>query len=81
MGVKLKFFVNIKKRSFSEDEMVAFVKFPFPKSMFDGIFLDEWIPLTGKLGEQKEGYINIQLLFTVIIMTKHIDCLLVLDFK
>lgn len=49
--------------------MVAFVKFPLPKSILDGIFLDEWIPLTGKLGEQKEGYINIQMLFTVRIVS------------
>lgn len=53
------------KKSFNEDEMIAFVKFPLPKSLFDGIFLDEWIPLSGKLGEQKEGYINIRMLFTV----------------
>lgn len=54
------------EKSFSDDEIIAFVKFPLPKSLFDGIFLDEWIPLSGKLGENKEGYINIQMLFTPI---------------
>jgi hypothetical protein len=33
--------------------------------LFEGKFINEWIPLSGKLGEQKEGHINIQMLFTV----------------
>jgi toll-interacting protein len=53
------------EKSFSSDEMIAFVKYPFPDSLFQGIFLDEWIPLSGKSGELKEGHINIQILFTV----------------
>lgn len=61
----LKFLILFLKKSFSDDEVIAFVKFPLPNSLFDGIFLDEWIPLSGKLGENKEGYINIQMLFTV----------------
>lgn len=45
--------------------MIAFVKYPFNRTLFDGVFVDEWIPLSGRLGEQKEGYINIHLFFTV----------------
>ncbi len=45
--------------------MIAFVNFPLPDSLFNGIFLDEWLPLSGKLGEQKEGHINIQMMYTV----------------
>lgn len=52
------------EKSFTNDELVAFANFPLPESLFEGIFLDEWIPLSGKLGEDKEGYINIQFLFT-----------------
>lgn len=48
--------------------MVAYANFHLPESIFEGIFLDEWIPLSGKLGEDKEGYINIQFFFTVIIL-------------
>ena len=47
--------------------MIAFVKYPLPESLFQGKFINEWIPLSGKLGEQKEGHINIQLQFTVIL--------------
>ncbi|RNA24367.1 toll-interacting [Brachionus plicatilis] len=54
------------EKSFTEDEMIAFVKYPLQSKLFDGVFIDEWIPLSGRLGEQKEGYINIHLLFTPI---------------
>jgi toll-interacting protein len=54
------------EKSFMNDEMIAFVNYPLPDSLFNGIFLDEWIPLSGKLGEQKEGHINVQMMYTPI---------------
>ncbi|CAF0798709.1 unnamed protein product [Brachionus calyciflorus] len=54
------------EKSFTQDELIAFVKYPLPSQLFDGIFVDEWIPLSGRLGEHKEGYINIHLLFTPV---------------
>jgi hypothetical protein len=59
------FFLKRFKKSFTDDELIAFVKYPLPPSLFEGKFIEEWIPLNGKLGEQKEGYISIQLLLTV----------------
>ncbi len=47
----------------SEDELIAFVKYPLPEKIFEGSISNEWIPLSGKLGEHKEGQLNIQLLF------------------
>jgi hypothetical protein len=34
-----------------------------PEKIFEGSISNEWIPLSGKLGEHKEGQLNIQLLF------------------
>ncbi len=63
--INIKYNIMYFKKSFTNDEMVAFVKYPLPDSLFNGIFLDEWIPLSGKLGEQKEGHINVQIMYTV----------------
>jgi toll-interacting protein len=54
------------EKSFTNDELIAFVKYPLTAELFEGKFINEWIPLSGKLGEQKEGHINIQMLFTPI---------------
>ncbi len=58
-------FFSLLKKSFSDDELIAFVKYPLPKELFEGKSIDEWVPLSGRLGEQKEGYISLQLSLTV----------------
>jgi len=37
-----------------------------------GETVDDWYPLSGKLGEEKEGTINLVLSFTVCILHAHI---------
>lgn len=54
------------EKSFTDDEMIAVVKFPIPAILYTQGFIDEWLPLSGKLGEQKEGSINIRIVFTPI---------------
>ncbi len=53
------------EKSFTDDDLIAFVKYPLSSQIFEGNYRDEWLPLSGKLGEQKEGSINIKLSFTV----------------
>lgn len=54
------------EKSFTDDELIAVVKFPLPESLFKSGLVDEWLPLSGKLGEQKEGSIRIRLSFMPI---------------
>lgn len=51
------------EKSFTDDDMIAVVKFPLPDTLFSTGILEEWLPLSGKLGEQKEGSINIRMEF------------------
>ena len=53
------------EKSFTDDELIAVVKYPIPESLYTQGFIDEWLPLSGKLGEQKEGSINIRIQFMV----------------
>lgn len=52
------------EKSFTDDELIAVVKYPIPQVLYTQGFIDEWLPLSGKLGEQKEGSLNIRILFT-----------------
>jgi len=51
------------EKSFSTDEEIAVLNFTFPDELFQGVPMDEWIPLSGRLGEQKEGHIHLRLEF------------------
>lgn len=53
------------ERTLSSDEQIAMLHYVFPDDLFDGTPIDEWFPLSGKLGEQKEGHIHLRLMFTV----------------
>jgi hypothetical protein len=61
------------EKSFTEDEMIAVVKFPLPESLFKDGICEEWLPLSGKLGEQKEGSISIRINFMVLFFVLSID--------
>ena len=37
----------------------------FPEDLFKGETVEEWVPLTGKLGEAQEGNVNLILSLTV----------------
>ena len=56
------------EKSFTDDELIACVRFPLPESLFKSELCEEWLPLSGKLGEQKEGSLHIRIVFTVIFM-------------
>lgn len=47
------------ERLFTSDVLVASVVIPLPKDVFEGCCIDDWYPLSGKQGENKEGKINV----------------------
>jgi toll-interacting protein len=53
------------ERTLSSDEQIAMIHYVFPEELFLGTPIEEWFPLSGKLGEQKEGHIHLRLQFTV----------------
>lgn len=67
------------EKSFTDDELIAVVKYPIPQVLYTQGFIDEWLPLSGKLGEQKEGSLNIRIVFTVIIHLKRTLCIIFLN--
>jgi hypothetical protein len=47
------------------DELIAWAKIPIPSSVMKGETHEDWFPLSGKQGEDKEGMINLVLSYTV----------------
>lgn len=49
------------ERSFSTDSRIAWTSIPISEEIKKGTSKDEWWPLNGKLGEEKEGVIHLQI--------------------
>jgi len=47
------------------DDRIAWAHFEFSEEVLNGDTVEEWVPLSGKQGDEKEGMINIILSFTV----------------
>jgi len=47
------------------DDRVAWTHVSIPERVMKGETVDDWYPLSGKLGEEKEGTINLVFSFTV----------------
>lgn len=45
------------EKQFSTDEKIAWLHAPIPKQVFEGVIVERWYPLSGRLGEGKEGSI------------------------
>ncbi|XP_063694990.1 toll-interacting protein B-like [Bolinopsis microptera] len=56
------------ERALTDDQRIAYAKIAVPQSVFEGHTLDEWFPLSGKLGEAKEGSINLIVSYTTMPM-------------
>jgi len=52
------------EKALTDDQRIAYAKIAVPQSVFEGHTLDEWFPLSGKLGEAKEGSINLIISYT-----------------
>ena len=57
------------------DDRVAWTHVSIPERVMKGETVDDWYPLSGKLGEEKEGTINLVLSFTVCISAPTISLL------
>lgn len=53
------------QRAFSMDERIAWGLIAIKDSVFEGETLEDWYPLTGKQGEDKEGMINLVFAYRV----------------
>lgn len=47
------------------DELIGYGQISLPDQVFCGESVDEWFPLSGKQGENKEG--SIHLIFTLVV--------------
>ncbi|KAL5256335.1 hypothetical protein ACHWQZ_G011531 [Mnemiopsis leidyi] len=56
------------EKALTDDQRIAYAKISVPQSVFEGHTLDEWFPLSGKLGEAKEGSINLIISYTTMPM-------------
>jgi len=47
------------------DELIAYGQIPIPEIVFRGESADQWLQLSGKQGEHKEG--SIHMIFTLLV--------------
>ena len=52
------------QRYLALDDRIAWAHYELPQSLFEGETIEEWIVLTGKQGDGKEGNLNVILSFT-----------------
>jgi len=50
------------------DDRIAWAHYEFNEELMNGDTVEEWISLSGKQGDDKEGVINVILSFTVSLL-------------
>lgn len=63
-GVKTIYLDVFDERTLTADERIAHAEYTLTEEALEGKFVDTWVPLSGKQGEEKEGSINITLCIT-----------------
>lgn len=65
-GVENMYVEIFDERSFTIDDRVAWAYVTIPPAALNGETVDDWFPLSGKQGDQKEGMINLVMSFSPV---------------
>lgn len=65
-GVENMYVEIFDEKSFTADDRVAWAYITIPEAALNGETVDEWFPLSGKQGDEKEGTLNLVLTFTPV---------------
>jgi len=63
-GIKSIYIEVFDEHTLTADERIAHAEYILPEEALQGKFVDTWVPLSGRQGEEKEGSINITVYIT-----------------